>query len=210
MNSSTFSIAFGLTACLVLGACADDGGKTDEAAGSETGDGDGDPTTTGDGDGDPTTGDGDGDPTTGDGDGDGDPTTGDGDGDPTTGDGDGDGDPTTGDGDGDPTTGDGDGDPDNCATTYETCGELMAAFAAETAVVRSCSSDAECGTPLVGTSCGCTKNWVARLDADTTCFYSLINQAGALDCDLGLFSDCSCPEADGFVCAGGTCAWNYL
>lgn len=64
------------------------------SAGTESGDGDGDPTT------DPSTGDGDGDATT-------DPSTGDGDGDATT-------DPSTGDGDGDattdPSTGDGDGD----------------------------------------------------------------------------------------------------
>jgi glucose/arabinose dehydrogenase len=66
----------GLPLLATLLACNDDR-PADETATTETGDGDGDPTT---GDGDPTTGDGD--PTTGDGD----PTTGDGD--PTTGDGD--------------------------------------------------------------------------------------------------------------------------
>jgi hypothetical protein len=82
---------------VTLAGCNDDVTNEDNA-GTETGDGDGDP---GDGDGD--SGDGDGDP----GDGDGDP--GDGDGDP----GDGDGDP--GDGDGDP--GDGDGDPGDLVLT---------------------------------------------------------------------------------------------
>ena len=96
MDSRSLWPHYAALACalsLLVPACSDDGGNTENTETSDTsGDGDGDPT--GDGDGDPATGDGDGDP------------TGDGDGDPT---GDGDGDPT-GDGDGDP-TGDGDGDP---------------------------------------------------------------------------------------------------
>jgi hypothetical protein len=51
---------------------------------------------------------------------------------------------------------------------------------------------------------------VARNDADTTCFYALIDEAAELDCDLGLFSDCDCPGADGFECVDGTCTWNYI
>jgi hypothetical protein len=203
-NLTSRSLTLGLILSLLPLACADDKGSDD--ANTETGDGDGDPT--GDGDGDPT-GDGDGDPT---GDGDGDPTgdgdgdpTGDGDGDPT---GDGDGDPT-GDGDGDP-TGDGDGDPDLCKTSFETCDGLKAAFAAETAQVRSCDADEQCGVELSGTSCGCTNNWVARLDADTSCFYALIDQAQEIECELFLASTCDCPPADGFACNQGMCTWNYL
>jgi hypothetical protein len=187
---TSLSFSLGLaTSLLLLGACADDG-KNDEGAATETGDGDGDQP--GDGDGDQP-GDGDGD------------QPGDGDGDQP---GDGDGD-QPGDGDGDQ-TGDGDGDTDLCATTYDSCGALMSAFAAETAKVRSCSNDDQCGQELSGTSCGCTRNWVGLLDADTTCFYALIQQAGMLDCDLGLNSSCDCPEADGFVCQAGICAWNYI
>ena len=102
----------GLAFPIILVGCSGDDGSSSDTDATETGDGDGDPTT-GDGDGD-------GDPTTGDGDGDGDPTTGDGDGDPATGDGD--GDPTTGDGDGD-----GDGDPGVFALTspaYEEGGTI--------------------------------------------------------------------------------------
>ena len=63
-------LALGLLASACGGDDGDDSPLT--GAGTESGDGDGDPTTTGDGDGEPTaTGDGDGDPT-GDGDGDGD------------------------------------------------------------------------------------------------------------------------------------------
>jgi hypothetical protein len=199
----------GLTTCLLLSACADDGGGGEGM--TETGDGDGDP---GDGDGD--SGDGDGDSGDGDGDsgdGDGDGDTGDGDGDTGDGDGDGDtgdGDGDTGDGDGDSGDGDGDGDPNNCAQAFDTCAELLAAFDAETLAIRSCGSDSECGQALQGTSCGCTRDWVARSDADTTCFYDLIEQAGALQCELPLGSTCDCPEADGFVCDAGICNWNYL
>jgi hypothetical protein len=175
----------------------------------DSGDGDGD---SGDGDGD--TGDGDGDTGDGDGDtGDGDGDTGDGDGDTGDGDGDtGDGDGDTGDGDGDGDTGDGDGDgdPNNCAQQFDNCGDLLTAFDAETLAIRSCSNDSECGQPLQGTSCGCTRDWVASTDADTTCFYDLIEQGQALQCELPLNSTCDCPGADGFVCDAGICNWNYL
>jgi hypothetical protein len=90
------------------------------------------------------------------------------------------------------------------------CAELIPAFDAETLAIRSCSSDDDCGKALQGTSCGCTRDWVARSDADTTCFYDLIEQAGALQCDLPLVSTCDCPGADGFICDAGICNWNYL
>ena len=208
------TLFLGLATCLLLSACADQGGDGD--GDSETTNGDGDS-----GDGDPDTGDGDGDPDTGDGDGDsgdgdGDPDTGDGDGDSGDGDGDGDsgdgdgdsGDGDSGDGDGD--SGDGDGDPNNCAQLFNTCDQLLDAFNAETLAIRSCSADSECGVPLQGTSCGCTRDWVARTDADTTCFYDLIEQAGALQCELPLVSTCDCPGADGYICDGGICNWNYI
>ncbi|PRQ09505.1 hypothetical protein [Enhygromyxa salina] len=150
--------------------------------------------------GDEPDGDGDGDSMS-DGDGDGD-----GDGDPM---GDGDGDPM-GDGDGDP-TGDGDGDGDGClAVAFQTCEDVQGAFEEETTVIRSCTEDAECGQQLVGTSCGCTHDWVARTDADATCFYAIIEQASLLECDLGLYSDCDCPSADGFECVDNICEWSYL
>jgi hypothetical protein len=93
---------------------------------------------------------------------------------------------------------------------HETCDTLVPAFEAETESIRSCDADGECGQVLHGTSCGCTLDWVARKNADATCFYELIDQAGGLGCDLGLGSICPCPEADGFACEDGTCTWNYL
>jgi hypothetical protein len=89
-----------------------------------------------------------------------------------------------------------------------TCAEIEAAFEAETDAIRSCTDASECGQELPGTSCGCTQNWVARTDADTTEFYALIEEAAGT-CDLGLASDCSCPEAYGFDCVDNTCTWDY-
>lgn len=102
------------------------------------------------------------------------------------------------------------GDPGNCDMAFESCSALQAAFADETLAVRSCSQPEDCGQVLQGTSCGCTRDWVARTDADTACFYELIDQAGPLACDLGLGSSCDCPPTDGFDCVQGICTWNYL
>jgi len=91
----------------------------------------------------------------------------------------------------------------------EDCDDLVAAFEAETASIRSCEQDEECGEVLTGTSCGCTRDWVARLDADTTRFYELIELAVEMGCELEVGSSCDCPETDGFVCDDGICNWNY-
>ena len=90
------------------------------------------------------------------------------------------------------------------------CEELEAAFDSETKDIRSCVAADECGQELMGTSCGCTRNWVARLDADTTNFYALIAKAERMGCELFLNGTCDCPAADGFVCEAGICGWNYL
>lgn len=84
--------------------------------------------------------------------------------------------------------------------------ELTAAFAA----VQSCTTADECGQPILGTSCGCTQNKVARTDADLSTVEALMEEGGALECDLGLTSDCSCPEADGYDCIDDACTWNYV
>lgn len=91
--------------------------------------------------------------------------------------------------------------------TAATCADTLAEFQAESLAIRTCTDAADCGQELTGTSCGCTQNLVARGDADTTHFYELI--AGAGECDLGLVSDCSCPEAYGFDCVDSLCTWDY-
>ena len=81
---------------------------------------------------------------------------------------------------------------------------------AELASIQRCMTDAECGQVLEQTSCGCTRDLVARLDADATAFHEL----NAMEVDgrrcNGFASTCDCPSADGFVCARGRCAWNYV
>lgn len=86
----------------------------------------------------------------------------------------------------------------------------QAAFDAEVQEVRGCMNDDECGVEIKGTSCGCTRNWVARLDADLSEFEALVDTANELGCDLPFISTCDCPGTDGFECAGGICNWNYI
>lgn len=89
-----------------------------------------------------------------------------------------------------------------------TCDDVLFDEATELAALQTCTTAAECGQVLTGTSCGCTRDAVVRLDADPTPFRALQDEAGALDCDGGE-STCDCPEAYGFDCVGGACAWDY-
>lgn len=100
---------------------------------------------------------------------------------------------------------------EQCEAPEPTCDELETAFVAQTAAIRSCEDDTECGQVLTGTSCGCTRNWVARTDADITEWEA--TRAAALDGECGIgggISTCDCPAADGFACDAGICTWNYL
>ena len=90
-----------------------------------------------------------------------------------------------------------------------TCEEIESAYAAELASIQSCTLNSECGQPLTGTSCGCTRDLVARTDADTTEFYTLLDKLSEEECEL-VGSTCDCPEADGYICDEGVCAWNYI
>ncbi|HEY8376300.1 MAG TPA: hypothetical protein VIK91_07415, partial [Nannocystis sp.] len=103
--------------------------------------------------------------------------------------------------------------PDTTTTTtgvIENCAQWQAAFDAEVQEIRGCTDDAECGQVLKGTSCGCTRDWVARLDADPTEFWSLAELGNQLGCNVPFISPCDCPNAEGFACLGGICSWNYL
>ena len=108
---------------------------------------------------------------------------------------------------------DGSDDPerDSDNEPVRTCDTIESEFQAETADIRSCTTDAECGQVLAGTSCGCTRNWVARNDADLTTFDALMAEAGTEQCDLGTDSVCDCPATAGFRCDdAGQCNWNYV
>lgn len=88
------------------------------------------------------------------------------------------------------------------------CPTVIDDFWDEADAIRSCNTAADCGQVLTGTSCGCTRNWVARNNADTTAFYDLLAEAG--QCGLGLVSTCDCPAANGYDCVQHTCTWNYV
>ena len=90
-----------------------------------------------------------------------------------------------------------------------TCDEVVGETQAELSRIQSCRADSECGQVLEGTSCGCTRDLVARFDADASRFHDLKDQANAMGCD-GFGSTCDCPTADGFACEMGRCTWNYV
>lgn len=97
------------------------------------------------------------------------------------------------------------------ASQAATCGDLQTAFDAEHAEVRGCTEAAECGQVIEGFSCGCTRAWVGRLDANLDEFYDIGSQATTLECEWAFFgSTCDCPETDGFACVDNICTWNYL
>lgn len=90
------------------------------------------------------------------------------------------------------------------------CGEVTQAHSAELAYVQYCTRASECGQPLVGTSCGCTRDLVARLDADPGVYYGILERFQELDCNVPSFvTPCDCPPADGFACVANRCRWNY-
>jgi hypothetical protein len=98
----------------------------------------------------------------------------------------------------------------SCAEEIDTCGPIEKDFAAAVADIRACESDDECGQVLTGTSCGCTRNWVARIDADLSTYEEVRAKLEANECSLpGGISTCDCPAADGFACEAGICTWNY-
>ena len=88
-----------------------------------------------------------------------------------------------------------------------TCTDITRDMNQELEAIQSCGSDDECGQVLEGTSCGCTRNLVARKDADISRF-EVLNRESNERCE-GLVSTCDCPAADGFKCASNRCTWNY-
>ena len=91
----------------------------------------------------------------------------------------------------------------------ETCGEFLDAFNQELKHINYCTNASQCGQVLTNTSCGCTRNKVARTDADSTKFYEIISLAKAKECSLPLISICDCPAANGFACVENQCTWNF-
>ncbi len=91
-----------------------------------------------------------------------------------------------------------------------TCADVERDLEAALADVRSCASSSECGQVLEGTSCGCTRNLVARNDADASRVFALLAERVNGETCAGLSSTCDCPEVSGFTCEQGVCGWNYV
>lgn len=110
-------------------------------------------------------------------------------------------------------TGGSDGSGGNAGTggaIGQVCDGIQDAFASELAAVQACTQDTDCGQVLSGTSCGCTRNLVARLDADVSELERLMAVEVNGERCVQLVSTCDCPQADGFACEQGVCTWNYL
>ena len=75
---------------------------------------------------------------------------------------------------------------------------------------RRCERRRDCGQPIPGTSCGCTRDWVANREANVDELAGLIRDAAESGCDLPLGSNCDCPPAEGFACIDSQCTWNYV
>ncbi len=76
--------------------------------------------------------------------------------------------------------------------------------------VRSCTEASECGTVISGFSCGCTRDWVGRLDADENLLTDAAQAGVDGECGWAMWGGtCDCPEVDGFDCIDNICTWNY-
>ena len=91
------------------------------------------------------------------------------------------------------------------------CDAAFDDFTKESLLIRSCTNDSDCGQPLIGTSCGCTRDHVARKNASVSSFYEILTRAAKLNCldTLPLTSPCDCPEVSGSHCNAGICDWKY-
>ncbi len=97
-----------------------------------------------------------------------------------------------------------------CDPDVDSCAIVADEWDAQLAIVQACETADDCGYPLPGTSCGCTRNLVANNTADTEELYHVLQVADDLDCELIPDTACDCPDAAGFVCDGGVCAWDYI
>jgi hypothetical protein len=91
-----------------------------------------------------------------------------------------------------------------------TCKSLEKDLQTTLASVQKCMTAGDCAQPIPGSSCGCTRDLVARKDADLSSYLALRAKSAELGCDTGGGSTCDCPNAEGFACINNVCAWNYV
>lgn len=101
-------------------------------------------------------------------------------------------------------------EPGDTSAVPPSCEVLEQSVAVELEAIQACTEPADCGQVLTGTSCGCTRDLVARSDADPSTWWLAVDQAQEAGCDMPFGSRCDCPSAEGFACVEGTCTWNYV
>jgi len=97
-----------------------------------------------------------------------------------------------------------------CPDAGSSCDSLVGELKATLSSVQKCRSAADCGQPIPGSSCGCTRALVARQDADLSPYLAQKAKVDALGCSNEGGSVCDCPNADGFACIDNRCDWNYV
>jgi hypothetical protein len=96
-----------------------------------------------------------------------------------------------------------------CADPGSSCESLVDELKATLVSAQKCASAADCGQPIPGSSCGCTRDLVARKDANLAPYLDLRAKAYEQGCVSEAGSTCDCPNADGFACIENVCGWNY-
>jgi hypothetical protein len=96
-----------------------------------------------------------------------------------------------------------------CADAGPVCDGVLSELKSTLSSAQKCASAAECGQPIPGSSCGCTRDLVARKDANLAPYLELKSKASELGCLDDGGSTCDCPSTDGFACVDNVCAWNY-
>ena len=90
------------------------------------------------------------------------------------------------------------------------CDPVVAEWEKELAAVTACETAEDCAYPLPGTSCDCTfRNAIANQTADTEQLYYVLQLGDDLGCELVDKGECDCPDAVGYQCLEGQCAWEY-
>ena len=90
------------------------------------------------------------------------------------------------------------------------CDSLQKELKSTLSDVQRCTSAADCGQPIPGSSCGCTRDLVARKDANLSSYLAQRAKVSELGCATDGGSTCDCPSAEGFTCTNNVCGWNYV
>ena len=98
----------------------------------------------------------------------------------------------------------------DCAQPGPSCDSLVDQMKVSLSSVQQCTSTADCGQPIPGSSCGCTRDLVARKDADLSSYLAQRAKVAELRCETEGGSTCDCPNAEGFACINNVCGWNYV